>query len=136
MKHSPRASSDILKSDNDGSDDTPQASRTSLHDGEDVVANTYKDEETEKHTLGSELVNNNLRAVSSHHSTISERFKDATGSPNGIGGDIEQHPNAGNSEKDFIVAWDGSNDPEDPRTMSKARKWIIVIVVATCSICV
>lgn len=37
----------------------------------------------------------------------------------------------------FIVSWDGGDDdPLSPRNLSKARKWVIVFVVCTASLCV
>ena len=41
-----------------------------------------------------------------------------------------------NLRKQFEVTWDGEDDPINPRTMSKARKWLIVMIVATSSTCV
>ena len=38
--------------------------------------------------------------------------------------------------KQFEVTWDGEDDPMNPRTMSKARKWLIVAILATSSTCV
>ena len=39
-------------------------------------------------------------------------------------------------EKEFEVQWDGDNDPMNPRCMSKARKWMIVVIVSAGSTCV
>lgn len=39
-------------------------------------------------------------------------------------------------EKDFIVAWDGEDDPMNPRSMKKSRKWVIVVIICTSSFCV
>lgn len=41
-------------------------------------------------------------------------------------------------EKDpFEVHWEnGDDDPLNPRSMSKARKWLIVIIVSASSLCV
>ena len=36
----------------------------------------------------------------------------------------------------FEVKWDGELDPENPRTMSQARKWLIVMIASTSSTCV
>lgn len=36
----------------------------------------------------------------------------------------------------YEVTWDGEADPENPRTMSKARKWLIVMITSTSSTCV
>ncbi len=39
-------------------------------------------------------------------------------------------------EKTFEVQWDGDNDPMNPRSMPKGKKWLIVIVVSISAICV
>ena len=39
-------------------------------------------------------------------------------------------------EKRFEVRWDGDLDPLNPRCMSKARKWLIVIILSAGSTCV
>lgn len=37
----------------------------------------------------------------------------------------------------YEVHWDGGDDdPLNPRSMSKARKWVIVIIVSASSLCV
>ena len=36
----------------------------------------------------------------------------------------------------FEVQWNGDHDPMNPRNMSKARKWMIVLVVSMSSLCV
>ena len=38
--------------------------------------------------------------------------------------------------KEFEVKWDNESDPMNPRCMKKRRKWLIVIIVAACSLCV
>ncbi|KAF2091599.1 putative MFS multidrug transporter [Saccharata proteae CBS 121410] len=47
---------------------------------------------------------------------------------------VGHDPAAG--EKSFTVTWDGENDPANPRNMSKARRWLIVLIVAASSLCV
>lgn len=37
---------------------------------------------------------------------------------------------------EIIVDWDGENDPMSPRSMSIARKWLIVIILSASSLCV
>ncbi|KAI9818934.1 MAG: hypothetical protein M1827_007756 [Pycnora praestabilis] len=39
-------------------------------------------------------------------------------------------------EKAFEVHWDGDEDPMNPRSMSKPRKWLIVMIVSMSSLCV
>lgn len=39
-------------------------------------------------------------------------------------------------ERAFEVGWDGDMDPVNPRSMSRLRKWIIVLIVSSSSACV
>ncbi|KAI9732784.1 MAG: hypothetical protein M1834_003722 [Cirrosporium novae-zelandiae] len=39
-------------------------------------------------------------------------------------------------DKNFIVTWDGDNDPEDPRNMSSFKKYLITILISMASLCV
>ena len=52
------------------------------------------------------------------------------------GGDAEA--GGAPAEKDlFEVHWEGGDsDPLNPRSMTMARKWVVVIVVSTSSLCV
>ena len=57
-----------------------------------------------------------------------------------VGPDVKA-PSTGNedgrvSEKAFEVQWDGDNDPMNPRSMGRARKWVIVLIVSASSLCV
>lgn len=36
----------------------------------------------------------------------------------------------------YRVDWDGENDPMSPRSMSTARKWMLILVVCTATVCV
>ena len=47
--------------------------------------------------------------------------------------DVETGPDP---EKEFEVKWDGEDDPMNPRSMNRVRKWIIVVIVSTSSLCV
>lgn len=49
-----------------------------------------------------------------------------TSGPNGDG---EQHDQ-------YEVTWDGDDDPMNPRSKTTATKWIIVLIVSSCSLCV
>ncbi|KAI4846450.1 MFS general substrate transporter, partial [Aureobasidium sp. EXF-8845] len=40
------------------------------------------------------------------------------------------------NDKQFEVAWDGDDDPMNPRSMPYARKWIIIIILSASSLCV
>jgi hypothetical protein len=39
-------------------------------------------------------------------------------------------------QKRWEVSWDGENDPMSPRSMGKARKWAIVLIMASSALCV
>ena len=52
-------------------------------------------------------------------------------------GKSDDDPENGKSEeKQFEVKWDGPDDPMDPKNMSRARKWTIVVIVSSGSTCV
>ena len=73
-----------------------------------------------------------LRSVKSYSD---ENGFTRTGSDNGdrTATDVE----AGRDpEKAFEVDWDGEDDPMNPRSMSRARKWVVVIIVSMSSLCV
>jgi multidrug resistance protein len=52
--------------------------------------------------------------------------------------DPEAPPDAqpSSDEKQFVVDWDGPDDPMSPKNKSTARKWMIVIIIAFGSYCV
>ena len=55
------------------------------------------------------------------------------------GDEEQQTANPGQAEdpeKQFEVQWDGGSDPMNPRSMSKPRKWLVVILVSMSSLCV
>jgi hypothetical protein len=39
-------------------------------------------------------------------------------------------------EEEYKVDWGSSSDPMNPRSKSKVRKWIIVLIISSCSLCV
>jgi hypothetical protein len=39
-------------------------------------------------------------------------------------------------EQPYLVTWDGDADPENPRSMSNLRRWIIVLICSASSLCV
>ncbi len=53
-------------------------------------------------------------------------------------GDDERHSEEFDRKPktEYEVNWDGENDPMHPRSMSKARKWLIVWIVSFSSACV
>ena len=64
-------------------------------------------------------------------SSVEERVKRRNYEKGNINGQI-------NSEAlnvDFEVGWDGENDPASPHTMSLARKWGLVFLVSTTTLC-
>ena len=40
------------------------------------------------------------------------------------------------AKESFAVKWDGGEDPMNLRNMGTARKWMIVLLVSTSSLCV
>jgi hypothetical protein len=50
----------------------------------------------------------------------------------GPGGE-EARPDRPNA---FEVGWDGDVDPLNPRSLGRARKWIVVLIVSATSLCV
>ncbi|OCK73548.1 MFS transporter [Lepidopterella palustris CBS 459.81] len=78
---------------------------------------------------------NALRSVHSHRSYAGNDgytfFSDDEEPPNITSGDT-----AADTDKDFEVTWDGDHDPMNPRSMSKLRKWTIVLIVSSSSLCV
>lgn len=49
------------------------------------------------------------------------------------GGGLQE---SGRPKEDFHVKWDGDHDPMDPRNMGTARKWMVVVILSTSSLCV
>jgi hypothetical protein len=53
--------------------------------------------------------------------------------------DDEERPSKSSGDtggEPFLVKWDGDSDPMNPRSMSKFRRWIIVLIVSSSSLCV
>ena len=40
------------------------------------------------------------------------------------------------TEEPYLVTWDGDSDPANPRSMSNLRRWAIVLIVSSSSLCV
>jgi hypothetical protein len=40
------------------------------------------------------------------------------------------------TEQPYLVTWDGDSDPANPRSMSKWRRWVIVLICSASSLCV
>ncbi|KAF2735896.1 MFS general substrate transporter [Polyplosphaeria fusca] len=43
---------------------------------------------------------------------------------------------SGGTPAEYLVSWDGDADPMNPRSMSLLRRWFIVIILASSSVCV
>lgn len=52
------------------------------------------------------------------------------------GGGGEEETEEFRERKRWEVNWDGENDPTSPRSMSIARKWAIVLIMASSALCV
>ena len=39
-------------------------------------------------------------------------------------------------DEEFVVKWDGPDDPDNPRNMSLFRRWVVVMVISLGSACV
>jgi len=111
--------------------DSPDSART-LHDERDaeqgVEANRVQNQGAD--TTGIELSNNNIKESPGDTEANLPRQPQTEGVP-AVNQDDEKDPN-----KDWMVKFDGDNDPDNPRSMSTKRKWLITLVVAFSSLCV
>lgn len=86
-------------------------------------------------STGVEQENNNVNDMPSSEdksgATVPEDAPTTTGQD-----DEKQQLEDKEPDKDWIVKFDGKDDPFDPKSMSTARKWLITMVVATSSLCV
>jgi hypothetical protein len=81
--------------------------------------------------------NRSLKTVRSHHSRAGGdgyTCLDADADANGHG-TSKSKPGAV-LEQPYLVTWDGDADPENPRSMTMARRWAIVLICAASSLCV
>jgi hypothetical protein len=73
-----------------------------------------------------------LRSIHSHRSYAASdgytHFKEEEDRPNISSGVTADEP--------FLVTWDGDSDPMNPRSMTKLRRWLIVLIVSSSSLCV
>ncbi|KAH6615398.1 major facilitator superfamily domain-containing protein [Boeremia exigua] len=80
--------------------------------------------------------NRSLRTIRSHHSRAeADGHTSFDTEPSPI------TPNISNAdgmvaEEPYLVTWDGNADPENPRTMKKLWRWIIVLICSASSLCV
>lgn len=80
--------------------------------------------------------NRSLKTVRSHHSRAGGdgyTCLDAEANNHGSSSRAKSGPV---TEQPYLVAWDGDADPENPRSMSKLRRWAIVLICASSSLCV
>lgn len=94
---------------------------------------TETKQEQQPPTNGSALVpTKSLRSLHSHRSYPASDgytcFAEDNERPNKSTGNTDGGP--------FLVQWDGDADPMNPRSMSKFRRWIIVLIVSSSSLCV
>jgi hypothetical protein len=90
-----------------------------------IAGRVYQDQPV---STGAELENNNVNE--SPTSTTAHQ-------PGSSNDDPEKQQLEGKDPgKEWIVSFDGDHDPDNPRSMSKGRKWAITMVVAFSSLCV
>lgn len=80
-----------------------------------------------------------LHSIHSHRSFGGEDgysyFRDDEDGDDGLPAGYEE-PKETEEEKEFEVKWDGESDPMNPRCKKKWNKWLIVVIIAFCSLCV
>jgi len=119
-------------------DDMPDDSRTSIT-GDNIQSTKNVFEPIRGGGQGAG--NASERAISSRplslHSSRSYGGGDGYGCMNDdeqVASQDDERPH--DTEKEFEVRWDGEDDPMNPRSMSKLRKWLIVMIVSWSSLCV
>lgn len=68
--------------------------------------------------------------VMSSHATSESPQDQYDMQPNGGKPDVKEY------DKRFEVAFEGLDDPENPKSISFGRKWVITLVIASSSLCV
>ena len=79
-----------------------------------------------------------IQHMRSHHS-LARSYSDGIGFHRAsveAGVRSEDNADSTDPEKQFEVRWEAGNDPMDPRSMSKPRKWLVVLIVSMSSLCV
>lgn len=76
-----------------------------------------------------------LKEAGSQQSTSDRQVNGGSSDP-GRGAEDVGKGSESPDEKNFEVAFGGPDDPENPKSMSEARKWLITCVVASSSLCV
>ncbi|QPG94446.1 hypothetical protein C2857_006085 [Epichloe festucae Fl1] len=78
-----------------------------------------------------------LAKAGSHDGYSADDHDEDERSRRGDGGEGEAHSAEEEAKGPFEVGWDGGDDdPSCPRSFSKARKWLITIIVSHVSLCV
>ena len=129
-------------------DEKPEEKPYSQDDSETTLARETK--EFAPISTGASRANSRTNSNAARNETRSIRSLTRIRSNNGYGCDegdesTEEEGSSGDveaggvpEEKDpFEVHWEGGdNDPLNPRSMTMARKWLIVIIVSLSSLCV
>lgn len=80
--------------------------------------------------------NRSLKTVRSHHSRAGGDGYTCLDVEANNHGPISRAKPCPVIEQPYLVTWDGDADPENPRSMSKLRRWAIVLICAASSLCV
>jgi hypothetical protein len=119
------------------------SSERGIDESQSIVEKDDKISHQEKERNSRYLSPIRSRAQSHHRSLRSER---SYGGEDGYSCNHERNEEMDEEEdeeteetreqKRWEVTWDGENDPMSPRSMGKARKWAIVLIMASSALCV
>ena len=76
-----------------------------------------------------------LKTIRSHHSRAGGDGYTCLDAEGNVQGPNKSRTGAV-TEQPYLVTWDGDADPENPRSMGKLRRWLIVLICASSSLCV
>ena len=136
---------DDASSDSNGSSTTSSERRDTdaFSDEEKAIGleeiKTAEEKEKEQGKALSQSGTTNLiptKSARSLHSHRSYTAKDGYVSYNDPEDEQPSNSSGDTSSEHFLVKWDGDNDPMNPRSMSKLRRWIVVLIVSSSSLCV
>jgi hypothetical protein len=120
-----------------GIEDATHDARSTMYENSDdedeIQANQTTTSQQQQH---GHRQSKSLRSLHSHHSYTDGYTYTAH--------DEEQRPKisrrgtekTSSSEDHFTVTWDGDSDPLNPRSMTKGRRWAILLICAASSLCV
>lgn len=124
-----------LEDDDDDDDDG---------DGDDTGRDTSRPGELR--TPGEQSASSQAKALQHAKSLRSVRSNQSRAGADGYTCFDEEHDDHRNrpnnssrataDEEPFLVSWDGDSDPLNPRSMTKLRRWAIVLIVSSSSLCV